>query len=306
MEKNQLCLVLGANGFIGSHLVDELAESGYTVKAFGRYSKEPQFKQNSLIEVIEGDMFNESEVKKALKGVDYVFHSFSATNPYVSDSDPYIDIERNLKLSIGIFEQSIKAKVKKVVFLSSGGAVYGHIAEEKSATEEDAATPVSPYGISKLAIENYLAYFNRKFGLEYIVYRLANPYGPRQVFRNHQGVIPAFLNQIEKNKKITVFGDGSSSRDYIYIRDVTKMVVKSFPRKTKYRMYNLGSGKQTTINHIIAALKKAVQEDFEVKNMEAPKTFLKSARINVDRFESEFKEHADTSLVKGLKKTIKN
>ncbi len=304
MEKNQLCLVLGANGFIGSHLVDELVESGYKVRAFGRYSQEPKFNDDPRIEVVEGDMFKASDVKKALKGVDYVFHSFSATNPFVSDTDPYIDIERNLKVSIGIFEQSIKAKVKKVIFISSGGAVYGHIAEEKAPTEDDAATPVSPYGISKLAIENYLAYFNRKFGLEYIVYRLANPYGPRQAFRNHQGVIPAFLDQVQKHKKVVVYGDGSTSRDYIYIRDVTKMVVHSFSKKTKHRTYNLGSGKQTTINEIISTLKKVVHEDFVVTNKEAPKTFLKSAKINVDRFTKEFKQEADTSLKKGLKETI--
>lgn len=304
MKNKQLCLVLGANGFIGSHLVDELAENGYRVRAFGRYSRDPQFKQNSNVELVEGDLFKKGEVKKALKGVDYVFHSFSATNPFVSDADPYIDIEKNLKVSVNIFEQSIKAKVKKVIFLSSGGAVYGNVAEAKTPSEEDATTPVSPYGISKLAIENYLAYFNRKFGLEYIVYRLSNPYGPRQAFKNHQGVIPAFLDQVQKNNKIVVYGDGTASRDFIYIRDMTKMVVGTFSKKTKYRTYNLGSGKQTSINQIIQTLKKVSHIQFTVKHKEEPKTFLKSAKLNVDRFTDEFKLSANTSLETGLTKTI--
>jgi len=305
MSNTKTCLVLGANGFIGSHLVDELVEGGYKLRAIDRPNKTPKFKSSPQIELLTGDISDKGFLAKALNGIDYVFHCFSATTPASSDDDPYTDIDRNIKQSVQIFEECVEAKVKKIIFLSSGGATYGHIAEERPAREEDAATPVSPYGISKLAIENYLAYFNRKHGMEYIVYRLSNPYGPRQAFRNSQGVIPAFLQQATGKGSLSVFGDGSASRDYVYIRDVTRMIAESFAKQTQYPIYNLGSGTQTTINQLIEALKKALAKDLPVTYQEAPKTYLKNTAMSVERFTKEFGDHATTSLVEGLHETLR-
>ncbi len=173
-------LVIGANGFIGSHLVDTLIKEGHNVRAFDRFSKPAQFKESENIEVFKGDLFQDDSLEKALEGIDYVFHSFSATTPSTADADPYTDINLNVLRNIQIFEKCVTAKVKKVLYVSSGGAIYGNIAEEKAASEKDAPQPVSPYGIGKLASEHYLAYFKRKYGLDYVVYRLSNPYGPRQ------------------------------------------------------------------------------------------------------------------------------
>ena len=306
MSAEKRCLVIGANGFIGSHLVDELAEAGFSLKAFDLFNSLPQFEKSREIEVFKGDLFDPVALDKALKDVDYVFHCYSATTPYSSDDDPYTDIDRNLKRSVQIFEQCVKSKVKKVIFISSGGAIYGHVAEDRPATEEDAATPVSPYGICKLAVENYLAYFNRKHDLGYITYRLTNPYGPRQQLRNNQGVVPAFLQKIEQNKPLEVFGDGSNSRDYIYIRDATKMIAASFAKDTKYHTYNIGSGRQTTLNEIIETLKAITGQPIKVHYQNALKTFLKSSQISIDRFVDEFNILPSTGLEFGLKLTLKD
>lgn len=296
--------MIGANGFVGSHLVDELVEAGYPVRAFGRFSGAAKFHPSKKVEIFAGDIFDDIAMVKALKGVDYVFHSFSATTPFASDADPYADITLNLLRNVQLLEQSIGAGIKKFIFISSGGAVYGSVAEHKRANETDAPLPVSPYGIGKLGTEYYLAYFNRKYGLDYVSYRLTNPYGSRQAVNNNQGVIPIFLGKVQSGEELVVYGDGTGSRDYIYIRDATKMIVESFARETKHSIYNIGSGRQTNLNEIIAAIEVATGLKAKVSHVEAPKTFLQSAQVSINRFVKEFGTAPDTPLVKGLQKII--
>lgn len=302
-KSRERCLVIGANGFVGSHLVDELVEAGYQVRAFDRFSRSPNF-DSEHVEVIAGDIFDDIAIHNAMKDVDFIFHSFSATTPFVSDADPYSDITLNVLRNVQLFEKAVEMKIKKFIFISSGGAVYGSIAEHKRASETDAPMPVSPYGIGKLGAEYYLSYFKRKYGLDYIAYRLTNPYGPRQVTNNNQGVIPSFINKIRAGEELIVYGDGSSSRDYVYVRDATKMMVDTFYRDTKHTTYNIGSGKQTNLNDIIGNLEKIMDVHAKVSFVVAPKTFLQKSLVSIDRFESEFGEAHGTTLLAGLKKTI--
>lgn len=297
------CLVIGANGFVGSHLVDELIEAGYSVRAFDRFSGPAKFDHNKRIEIFAGDIFDDQAMFSALKDIDYVFHSFSATTPFASDTDPYGDITLNMLRNVQIFEQCVEAKVKKVMFMSSGGAVYGSLSEHKAASELDAPVPVSPYGIGKLGTEYYLAYFNRKYGMKSISYRLTNPYGTRQPSNSNQGVISIFMNKVKSGEELTVYGDGTSSRDYIYIRDATKMIVDTFIR-AKHHTYNIGSGHQTDLNEIIQAIENAMGLRAKVKHLEAPKTFLKNSQVSIDRYKEEFGEVNLTSLTDGLKKIL--
>jgi UDP-glucose 4-epimerase len=286
---------------MGSHIVDELAEQGYMVRAFDRYSNEPKFQPSPNVEVFKADFFDDQMVTKALEGMDCIFHLFSATTPFSSDSDPYADINRNILRSVQFLEMAIEAKIKKVVFTSSGGAVYGHIAEEQKVKETDTPNPVSPYGIGKLAIEYYLAYFKRKYGLDHIIYRLTNPYGPGQVMHNNQGVIPVFLQKIQNGEELTIYGDGTSSRDFVYIRDATKMIVSSFDKQSKYSTYNIGSGVQTDLNTIIKTLEKIMSTKAKVRYEPAPKTFLQKTLVSIDRFTEEFGLMVDTDLEPGLR-----
>jgi UDP-glucose 4-epimerase len=302
--KEKKCLVIGGNGFIGSHLVDELAEAGYEVRAFDRFSGPAKFHQNSNVETFAGDIFDDQAVHAALDGVDYVFHCFSGTTPIASDTDPYSDITLNLLRNVQIFEQCVQVAIKKLIFVSSGGAVYGSLSEHKEAEETDAPLPVSPYGIGKLGTEYYLAYFNRKYNLDYVSYRLTNPYGARQASNSNQGVIPIFIRKINDGEELTVYGDGTGSRDYIYVRDATKMMVESFAKETTFSTYNIGSGKQTDLNEIINAIETTIGLSAKVVHTEAPKTFLQSSHVSISRFINEFGTVTVTSLLDGLKKTI--
>lgn len=301
-------LILGSNGFIGSHLVDSFSgDEGTTIRAFDRFNREPTFLQRPNVEVVKGDIFNEQDITAALEGVDYVIHCFSATTPFVADADPFKDITDNIENSVKIFSLCSQANVKKVGFISSGGAVYGTAAEKGIVSETDAPLPVSPYGIGKLALEHYLEYFKRTEDLEYIVYRVTNPYGPRQHTKNNQGVIPAFINKIMDGEPITVYGDGSTSRDFIYIEDAARMITDSFEKSNKYPVYNLGSGRETSLNEIIGILKEVLRhKDIQVNYREAPKTFLAKTQVNIRRYTEEFGQPELTSMANGLRLTLEN
>lgn len=304
MSKLGLCLVIGANGFVGSHLVDELVEAGYPVRAFDRFRSPAKFNGSKEVEIVAGDIFDDIAVLGALKDAQYVFHSFSATTPFTSDSDPYSDITLNLLRNVQLFEKCVEAKVKKIMFISSGGAVYGQVAEHKQVDEADAPLPVSPYGIGKLGAEYYLAYFKRKYDLDYIAYRLTNPYGPRQSANNNQGVIPIFIDRIKSGKELVVYGDGTGSRDYIYIRDATKMMVDSFAKETEHVVYNIGSGQQTAISDIVAAIEAVMKTKAKVTHKELPRTFLQKSEVSIKRFVKEFGPAPSTPLEIGIQRTI--
>lgn len=302
--ERELCLVLGGNGFIGSHIVDKLVASGnMRVRVLDPFFRPPQFHPSKFVSKVTGDAFDPATLDRALKGVTYVVHSLAATNPFTADTDPYADIE-NLKRSVEIFEHCVRAGVKKVAFISSGGAVYGQLAEQKVATEGDIPMPVSPYGICKLATEHYMEYFKRKYGIEYVVYRLSNPYGPRQAFKKEQGVIPAFLRRILDNEEITILGDGTASRDYIYIEDAAAMIADSLPKQNKYSVYNIGSGHQTALNEIITALERIFGKKVPTTYMEAPRTTLQKTDISIDRFREDFGNLSITNFDQGLSKTV--
>jgi UDP-glucose 4-epimerase len=300
-----VCLVIGANGFIGSHIVDNLSShSNLIIRALDRYTRKPQFIPNASIEIIKGDLFDDDVIMNAMKNVDYLIHSFSATNPFVSDNDPYTDITDNLLRNVKIFELASKNDVKNIGFISSGGAVYGGVADNRAVEETEAPLPISPYGVNKLASEYYLEYFKRKFGIDYTIYRLTNPYGPRQITKNNQGVIPLFIEKILNDEELTIYGDGSSSRDYIYMPDAADMIVSSFRGTRKYNIYNIGSGIQTNINDIILSLSELTNKIPRVKYVDAPKTFLAHTRVSNNRFITEFGERTLTSLQYGLKMTL--
>jgi UDP-glucose 4-epimerase len=298
------CLVLGANGFIGSHLVDELAAQGFGVVAFDRFIRAAQFAEHPAVRMVKGDATSIDDVRSALTGVEYLIHCFSATTPATADLDPYTDISANLINSVHIFEESVKAGLKKIVFISSGGVIYGALSEHQAAKESDPALPVSPYGISKLAIERYLGYFERKYGMSHITYRLSNPYGPRQTTKHNQGVIPAFIGRIEKGDEISVYGDGSSSRDYIYITDAASMIVESFPQDNQHAIYNLGSGLQTPLSEVVVQIENATATKASVRHLDVPETFLKRSAIDVSLLHEEFGLRASTSFEDGIIRTV--
>jgi len=298
------CVVLGANGFIGSHLVDKLIDAGHEVRAFGRFSGGVLFHDSPNVELFYGDFLNKADLRKALKDVSYVFHFVSTTIPLTSENDPLIDVETNVRVTVELLQECVEAKVKRVIFASTGGAIYGNIGDTPH-VETDTPLPVSPYAIGKLTIEHYLRYFNVKHGLDSIALRISNPYGERQPLHRKQGVIPIFLENIALGRPVTVLGDGSMVRDYLYVKDLATMIEGMFDKEAKEMVYNIGSGHGTSLNQLLSLAEEVCNKKVEVIHKPVPSTFVQRAVLNTERFSKEFGIVPQTTLREGLETTSK-
>ena len=229
-------------------------------------------------------------------------HLVSTTNPSVSDKEPLIDLNTNVEGSVAFFQKCVEnGKINQIIFTSSGGTVYGDSYPGRPYSETDQTNPVSPYGIGKLAIENYLHYFNKTHNLNYTVLRIANPYGGRQKNTKHQGIIPLIINNIAKGLPITVYGDGTMVRDYIHIDDLIDIITKSLSRDLKYNTYNVGSGVGVSVNELVELVEEIVGRKAIIEHREQPATFAQTSILDNSRIKNDINDLNSTSLYDGLK-----
>lgn len=299
------CLVLGANGFIASHLVDRLVADGHFVRCFDRYRRDHYSfnhddKALGRTEIYSGDFLNRSSLYEALDGIEYVFHFISTTNPLVSDSDPLIDIETNIRMSVELFSLCSERDVKKVIFASTGGAIYGNTKPGAILNEDLRPNPISPYGIGKLTIEHYLAYFKQKHNLDSVSIRISNPYGPRQNILSGQGVIPIFLNKIRLGEPVAIYGDGTMVRDYIFIDDLIAMIMPLMETQTQHTLYNIGAGKGQSINDLVKIMEATTGHTVSREYRPTPATFVDSVVLDTTRYANEFGIKPSTTVRKGI------
>ncbi len=258
-------LVIGGNGFIGCHLVDQLILQGHSVRVLDRYPS--RFREaRKEVENLIGDLGNHGEVASAVKGMDWVFHLAYTTVPQTSNDDPVYDIKSNVEDSVQLFQACRDSNVKKVVFISSGGTIYG-VPKSIPIPEDHTTEPICSYGITKLAIEKYLYLFYTQWGQDYVVLRFSNPYGVLQNPHAKQGVIGVFLGAASENKPINIFGDGEIVRDYIYVTDAAKALVCAAEYKAgpnDPRIFNIGAGRGYSLNEIVAEIKKNIDRPINV------------------------------------------
>ncbi|MDD4964185.1 MAG: NAD-dependent epimerase/dehydratase family protein [Gallionella sp.] len=280
-----IVLVLGGSGFLGSYVVDELYAAGHNIISLDR-TPERFRAQHRNVEFIQADFGNRGELEQVLKrGVDIVVHLISSTVPQTSNDDPIFDVQSNLIESIALFEMCVKYAVKKVIYVSSGGTVYG-IPKLMPIAEDHATLPMCSYGISKLAIEHYLHLFHVLHGLKYTVLRLSNPYGARQDPRGKQGAVTVFMNKLLKGEEISVWGDGSVVRDYIYASDFARACVAVIDSDS-VGVYNVGSGVGTSINELLSVLQEATGVQAKVnyspgRGFDVPALYLDCSRIKLE------------------------
>lgn len=246
------CIVYGGGGFIGSNLTGLLLERGYEVCVFDKlnFSKKNIEEYLDRIKIIEGDFYNEADLKNSLAGADFVFHLVSSTIPATSNRNPVYDAETNLISTLHLLEECVLQKVKKVIFISSGGTVYGN-PETVPVKESQYGHPICSYGIIKKTIEDYFFMYNKLYGLNYNVFRLSNPYGLKQSPHFAQGAVAVFLYKAIKGIPIEIWGDGSVVRDYIYISDVVEILADSLTKDFNEKVFNLSSGKGLNLNELI-------------------------------------------------------
>lgn len=255
------CLVLGGRGFIGSHLVTRLLASGYRVRCLDRPNVTPigeTHLANPDFEMQEGDFLSEADIARAVAGCDIGFHLVSTTLPKSSNADPVFDVETNLVGSIRLLQHAHRANMKKIIFSSSGGTIYGH-PEELPIPETHPTDPLCGYGITKLATEKYLRLFQELHGMDYRVLRLANPFGEGQRLLSSQGAIAVFLGKAMRGEAIEIWGDGSVTRDYIHIDDVVSAFLAAMHHTGAERVFNIGTGQGRSLNHVLDTIEKTLQ-----------------------------------------------
>ena len=259
-------LVLGGDGFIGSHVVDQLVTTGHEVTVFDRfpYRVSRNLEQHrGRIHFISGEFQNREDLFKALTGIDIVYHFVSTTSPAESWNDPLIEVEESIKSSIVFFELAVRQGVKKIVYPSSGGTVYGP--QNLPVDEKTLPRPSSPYGIAKLTSEHFLDYFRIHYGIASDIYRIGNPYGTRQPVMRPQGVIAVWMHKILNGSEIQVYGDNTTLRDYIYIKDVAYLMSQSLKNPLSSDIYNLGSGIGTSIMQLLNIFQQVVDVPFKYR-----------------------------------------
>lgn len=246
-------VVTGGAGFIGSHVVDAFVERGCRVTVVDNLSSGDRRNVNPRAQFVEADIRDVD--LKALKP-DIVSHHAAQMDVRKSVADPVYDANINVVGSVRLLQQSLEAGVKRFIFASTGGAIYGEPLFAPQ-TEEHPQNPLSPYGCAKLAVEHYMHYFREVHGLPTVALRYANVYGPRQNAHGEAGVIAIFARRMLAGQPVTINGDGGQTRDFVYVRDVVaaNMAVAA---STDAGPYNVGTGIETSINDLYSMMAKLI------------------------------------------------
>ena len=297
-------LILGGCGFLGSHVAEGLLESGYTVRIFDKVKVDTKNINHIIddLQMMEGDFTNEKDVARAIKGIDYIFHFIGTTLPKTSTENPVYDLESNVISTLKLLNLATQEKIKKIIFSSSGGTVYG-VPQVIPISEDHPTNPTSAYGISKLMIEKYLALYHLTKGLDYVIFRIANPYGERQNPHSIQGAIAVFLGSAKEGKPITVWGKGNITRDYIYIKDTVPVLINAVQTNNQQRVFNLGSGKGTTLNELLAVIKEVTGRTVKVTYTGERAIDVPINVLDISRAREEFGFSPHTTLLDGVRKT---
>lgn len=245
------CAVLGAGGFIGTNLCRALVGQVDFLRAFGRRQSFPA--ALNCCDWMLGDFADPTTLPAAIDGCDVVFHLVNATTPASANIDKVADLNANVASTLHLLDACRETGVRRVVFVSSGGTIYG-IPDQVPTPETAPTNPITAYGISKLAIEKYLSLYEYLYGLEYRVLRVANPFGPYQTALKNQGVIAAFIRRALAGKPIEMWGDGSVTRDYVYIDDVVDAMLLAAIHEGTGRIFNIGSGEGRSLNDIVGVI----------------------------------------------------
>lgn len=265
--------IYGANGFIGRHLVARLAEKAVSVRAVSRHI-DLELKQRFPrgVDFVEADLRDSLAMASSLQGLDVVVQLISTSSPGLQNRYNVSDIRDNVIPHVEFIESAIAAGVRRYIFFSSGGTVYGPKAEPPIV--EDAPTnPINSHGLTKLTIEKYLQMYGHVDGLDYVILRVANPFGPGQVFRKGQGLIPAILSRHKEGLPIQIIGDGATQRDYVFIDDVIDAVEAALERaEARQSIINIGSGKSRSVLQVIDTMESVLGFSFSREYIRERKT----------------------------------
>ncbi|MGK7907106.1 MAG: NAD-dependent epimerase/dehydratase family protein [Synechococcus sp.] len=298
----QTCMVLGGGGFIGTALCQRLLREGAKVKAFGRSRSFPDLLAG--VPFIRGDFADVSKLAQVLEQTDIVFHAISTTTPAASNINKVDDAQTNLLSTLHLLESCRELGVSKIVFLSTGGGIYGPGVDVPTPENAD-TSPICSYGIIKLAIEKYLNLFHHLYNLDYTILRLSNPFGIGQHSRKNQGVVAAFLKQAVLGQPLTIWGDGEVVRDFIFIDDVIDALVRAATYRGQHRIFNIGSGEGRSINEVVACIKTLLGSPIKCTYKPGRSADVSKSILDVTLAKQELRWQPQTPFDIGLERTYR-
>lgn len=272
--------ILGANGFIGRYLSDRISNTGNELVLFSRkFGPELEvLNQKENVSIVEGDFLDTEMLSEAVIGCDVVYHLISSSIPLTSWEQPLHELEQNIIPTIKFLGICSKESVKKIVFISSAGTVYGEF--DGVADENTRLRPFSPYGISKVSIEFYLEYFRKKAGINYDIFRLSNLFGPG-LDKKEFGVINTWLRNIKEASPIKIIGDGQAEKDFIYIDDAVEILADSLNGNLEEsRIFNVCSGQSISLLSLTKVLFEICKKEVPIIFENAPKSDNQHVRLS--------------------------
>lgn len=280
-------VLLGGGGFIGSAIVERLLEEDVQIRIFERPDVRPYRRfPEGKIEWISGDLMSAHDIDRAIDGVETVIHLASTTTPKSSHEDMIYDMESNLAPSLKVLKAMTSKRIQKIIYISSGGTVYGNPVylpiDEKHPTE-----PRVSYGITKLAIEKYLQMYESTHGIKVVILRVTNPFGERQRLKNAQGAVGIFINKILHGQEIEIWGDGSTVRDYLYVGDVANAFATAIRYNGSKVVFNISSGTGMSLTDLINKIEealhiKAIRRHTEARPFDVQKNILDNSLARLE------------------------
>ncbi len=302
-----LYLVTGGAGFIGSHIVDELVRLGKKVRVIDNFStgkKENIFHVLDRIELIEGDIRNEKDLKIALKDVDFVLHQAALRSVPRSIDDPISTNDVNITGTLLLLKVAKELNIKRVVYASSS-SVYGD-SQELPKVETQLPKPVSPYAVSKLTGEYYCRVYSKTFGLETVSLRYFNVFGPRQDPKSqYAAVIPKFITSAILDEELEVHGDGKQSRDFSYIDNVVKANILACEAKNvSGEVFNIACNKNYTVLEIAKTIGEILDKKVKIKHTDVRPGDVRHTLADISKAEKLLGYKVQVDFYEGMRRTV--
>lgn len=297
--------VYGGGGFIGSAVTDRLLADGHVLRVLEREGVAPYraFQPGERVEWLSGNFMHKQDVHGTLEGVDAVVHLVSTTLPKKSNEDPVFDVQSNVVGTLHLLESMVALGIPRIVFISSGGTVYG-IPKYLPIDEGHPTDPQVSYGITKLAIEKYLLMYGRLHGIRPVILRVANPYGERQRVENAQGAVAAFIHYALSGQPIPVWGDGSVTRDFLHVDDVADAFARALIYTGPEAVFNISSGEGLSLNELIARIEAAIGSPVARKYLPARPFDVPASVLRNERAQRELDWQPRIGIDEGIARTL--
>jgi len=299
-------LVTGGAGFIGSQVADELIDRGNDVVIIDNLSTGFEYNVNPKAKFIKADITDFEKIEKIFseESPEIVYHFAAQIDVRKSVSDPLFDARTNIMGTLNLIKISNDIKLKKFIFSSTGGAIYGDT-DVRPTPENHPEWPLSPYGIAKLATDKFLNYYSEVFGLKYVSLRYGNVYGPRQNPYGEAGVVAIFLNKMLNGGQPVINGDGNQTRDYVYVKDVVKANILSLENIDKVGIYNVGTSIEISVNDLFKEINKNFDNKYKEVHGPAKLGEQKTSCLSYGKIKKDMNFIPETDFSEGIKETYK-